>query len=182
MNAGYWRRYLRRASPISSFVDCQQPVLSPPVSARGFAARCQSSSLPLPKHRGKEKPAGAATHCGLPCGKFCIALPCERAEHPPCAGDWQELFHLAQSFFDEEQHIHAVERRAVAERGPCENYLQRAAGTFQLRFREDFGWLAHSGRWPALRHSCGETGRTAREQARHFRARLSGTPVAPWAA
>ena len=66
MNAGYWRRYLRRASPISSFVDCQQPVLSPPVSARGFAVCCQSSSLPLPKHRGKEKPAGTAMPAGFP--------------------------------------------------------------------------------------------------------------------
>ena len=44
-----------------------------------------------------------------------------------------------------------------------------------------FSGLFHSGRCPALRHSCGETGRTAREQTRHFRARLSGTPVAPWA-
>jgi hypothetical protein len=33
-----------------------------------------------------------------------------------------------------------------------------------------------------MRRSCGDTGRTAREHARHFFARLSGTPVAPWAA
>ena len=103
------------------------------------------------------------------------------AQHRPSAGDWQALFHLAQSFFDEEQHVHAVERLAVAKLGPRENDLQRDAGAFQLRARLGRR-LAHSGRWPALRHSCGETGRTAREQARHFRARLSGTPVAPCAA
>ena len=40
----------------------------------------------------------------------------------------------------------------------------------------------YSGAWPALRHSCGDTGRTAREQVRHFFVRLSATPVAPWAA
>jgi hypothetical protein len=28
--------------------------------------RCQSSSLPLPKHRGKEKPAGTAMPAGFP--------------------------------------------------------------------------------------------------------------------
>jgi len=64
-------------------------------------------------------------------------------------------------------------------------HLPRSAGTLQALFQlaqSFFGWLAHSGRWPALRHSCGETGRTAREQARHFRTRLSGTPVAPCAA
>jgi len=58
----------------------------------------------------------------------------------------RKLFQLAQSFFDESQHVEAMERRAVAERGPCENHLQRAAGAFQLCFCEDFGWLAHSGK------------------------------------
>jgi len=111
-----------------------------------------------------------------------LACHCERAEHRPSAGTLQALFQLAQSFFDESQHIEAMERRAVAERGPCKNHLQRTAGAFQLRFCQDFGWLAHSGKCPALCRSCGDTGRTAREQVRHFFVRLSGTPVAPWAA
>lgn len=92
-----------------------------------------------------------------------------------------ELFHLAQSFFDQSQHVEAMERLAVAELGPCVNHLQRNAGAFQLFARLGRSRF-HSGKWPAMRRSCGDTGRTAREHARHFFARLSGTPVAPWAA
>jgi len=107
------------------------------------------------------------------------------AHFPRSAGTLQALFQLAQSFFDESQHIEAMERRPAFERGPRGNDLERDAGALQLRARAalcGFGWLAHSGKWPAMRCSCGDTGRTAREQVRHFRACLSGTPVAPWAA
>lgn len=155
----------------------------PPATYEPFSEQLQRTPSPL-AGKGKRPQVGQALS-GRPrvaSESFVTHLTCERAEHRPSAGDWQELFHLAQSFFDEAQHVKAMERRAVAERGPCENYLQRAAGTFQLRFREDFGWLAHSGRWPAMRRSCGDTGRTAREHARHFFASLSATPVAPCAA
>jgi hypothetical protein len=103
------------------------------------------------------------------------------AHLPRSAGTWQALFQLAQSFFDEAQHVEAVEYLAIAKRRPRVNHLQRDAGAFQL-FARLGRRRFHSGRWPAMRRSCGDTGRTAREQVRHFRARLSTTPVAPWAA
>jgi len=40
------------------------------------------------------------------------------AHLPRSAGTWQALFQLAQSFFDESQHIEAMEHRAAFERGP----------------------------------------------------------------
>jgi len=95
--------------------------------------RCQSSSLPLPKHRGKEKPAGTAMPAGFPLSGEILVT------------------HGSANVRSKSQ------ARALGKR----NY---------------------SGACPALRHCCGDTGRTAREQVRHFFARLSATPVAPWAA
>lgn len=153
----------------------------PPATYEPFSEQLQRTPSPL-AGKGKRPQVGQALS-GRPrvaSESFVTHLTCERAEHRPSAGDWQALFHLAQSFFDEAQHVHAVERLAVSELRPREDYLQRDAGAFQLRARLGRR-LAHSGRWPALRHSFGDTGRTAREQARHFFARLSGTPVAPCA-
>jgi len=98
--------------------------------------RCQSSSLPLPKHRGKEKPAGTAMPAGFPLSGEILVT-----------------------------HGSANVRSIGQARALCKNFLRN-----------------YSGACPALRHSCGETGRTAREHVRHFFVRLSGTPVAPWAA
>ena len=197
MNAGYWPRYLRCASPISSFVDCQQPVLSPPVSARGFAVRTSRALYRWPTPSGQRKTRSmvahgalifssfsAGKHLSVPCGvtnyeNLFVACNCERAEHRPSANTLQALFQLAQSFFDEAQHIEAMERRAVAKRGPCVNHLQRAAGAFQLRFCEDFGWLAHSGKWPAIFRALGVYRPRRCTSARQSRHRLAPRTTAP---
>ncbi len=108
------------------------------------------------------------------------------AHLPRSAGTLQALFQLAQNFRGEGQHVLAAEHRTALERGPRGNDLERNAGAVEASALAAlcgfFGWLAHSGKWPAMRRSCGDTGRTAREQVRHFRARLSTTPVAPCAA
>ena len=69
------------------------------------------------EYQGKEKPRSMVTHgevffSSFSAGKHSglspkyeilrLACHCERAEHRPSAGDWQALFHRAQSFFDEE--------------------------------------------------------------------------------
>ena len=80
MNAGYWRRYLRRASPISSFVDCQQPVLSPPVSARGFAVRTSRALYRWPTPSGQRKTRSMVAHGALIFSSFSagkhLSVPC----------------------------------------------------------------------------------------------------------
>ena len=111
MNAGYWRRYLRRASPISSFVDCQQPVLSPPVSARGFAVRTSRALYRWPTPSGQRKTRSmvahgalifssfsAGKHLSVPCGvtnyeNLFVACNCDTC------GASAKRGHLARTFF-----------------------------------------------------------------------------------
>jgi hypothetical protein len=107
----------------------------------------------------------------IPPGR-CPPCPVKNETRRPCARsagfNWlQPMSPSASVFLSLTAHtgLREHEHSKSQARALCKNFLRN-----------------YSGAWPALRHSCGDTGRTAREQVRHFRARLSGTPVAPWAA
>ena len=171
MNAGYWRRYLRRASPISSFVDCQQPVLSPPVSARGFAVRTSRALYRWPTPSGQRKTRSmvahgalifssfsAGKHLSVPCGvtnyeNLFVACNCERAEHRPSAGDWQELSSLSIQRAGRVPHL-ADSAGDVRKATP--SALNGGRGTISSRAkffrrgaaRQGDGTPRHCGTWP----------------------------------